>query len=172
MLAEEVSVSRTAVLVSHDEDVFAWSQQQAAALRALARSRRDLPKELDLEHVAEEIEDLGISQLRTVESLIRRLLQHAIKLASSSNADAAIGWRHEMRTFQRDGLTYFTPATRQRIDLKRAWRLALGDAQKDLEEYGESAPPLPREYPVGFDDILREEFDADQFAAEIRAARP
>jgi hypothetical protein len=43
----------------YDEDVYAWAQQQADALRRLAGSRPDLPTELDLENVAEESEDGG-----------------------------------------------------------------------------------------------------------------
>jgi hypothetical protein len=53
----------------YEEDVYAWSEQQAAVLRRLAR-RRDRPNELDLAHIAEEIEDVGASQLRAAKSLI------------------------------------------------------------------------------------------------------
>ena len=45
----------------YDEDILVWSEQQAAALRSLA-SRRDLPNELDLANVIEEIEDVGRSE--------------------------------------------------------------------------------------------------------------
>ena len=45
----------------YDEDILIWSEQQAAALRSLA-SRRDLPNELDLANVIEEIEDAGRSR--------------------------------------------------------------------------------------------------------------
>src|SRR4051794_29514267 len=117
MVGEEVDMSRRE-RSAYEDDVFAWSQQQAAVLRDLARTRRDLPNELDLEHVAEEIEDLGIVQLRTVEKLLRRLLEDAIKLASSPSSDAAAGWRQEIRTFQSDALSYYTAAMRQRIDLE------------------------------------------------------
>ena len=54
----------------YDTDIYAWSQQQAAVLRDLA-SRPDLPNELDLQHVAEEIEDVGISELNAVRSFLR-----------------------------------------------------------------------------------------------------
>ena len=32
----------------YDDDIYAWAQEQAAALRRLAETRRDLPNELDL----------------------------------------------------------------------------------------------------------------------------
>ena len=46
----------------YDEDILVWSEQQAAALRSLA-TRHDLPNELDLANVVEEIEDVGRSDL-------------------------------------------------------------------------------------------------------------
>jgi hypothetical protein len=57
---------------SYDTDILAWSEQQASVLRGL-RSRGDLPNELDLEHVAEEIEDVGRSELNAAQSLIRQM---------------------------------------------------------------------------------------------------
>ena len=44
--------------VTYEEDFCGWSQRQAAALRRLA-GKRDLPNDLDLDHVAEEIEDVA-----------------------------------------------------------------------------------------------------------------
>ena len=41
---------------SHDSDFLIWTERQARALRALAPRRADLPNELDLENLAEEIE--------------------------------------------------------------------------------------------------------------------
>jgi hypothetical protein len=39
----------------YEEDFYAWTQQQAQALRRLRVGDNDL----DIEHIAEEIEDLG-----------------------------------------------------------------------------------------------------------------
>jgi hypothetical protein len=44
--------------VTYKEDFYGWSQRQAATLRRLA-GKRDLPNDLDLDHVAEEIEDVA-----------------------------------------------------------------------------------------------------------------
>jgi hypothetical protein len=149
---------------AYEDDVFAWSQQQAAVLRDLARTRRDLPNELDLEHVAAEIEDLGIAQLRAVEKLLRRLLEHSIKLASSPSSDAAAGWRQEMRTFQGDALTDYTAAMRQ------VWRLAVRDAIAALANYGETPTALPAACPFALDELLTEQFDPDRIAAKLTAS--
>ncbi|HEY0524542.1 MAG TPA: DUF29 domain-containing protein [Stellaceae bacterium] len=156
---------------AYDDDVFAWSQQQAAVLRDLARTRRDLPNELDLEHVAEEIEDLGIAQLRAVEKLLRRLLEHAIKLASSPSSDAAAaGWRQEVRTFQGDALTGYTAAMRPRIDLGRIWQLAVRNATVSLADHGKMPATLPAACPFELDELLTEQFDPDRIAASPLAA--
>jgi len=66
----------------YDDDIYAWTQQQAEVLRRLAETRRDLPNELDLENVAEEIEDVGKSELHRVESFVRLILLHLVKAAS------------------------------------------------------------------------------------------
>jgi len=58
---------------SYDTDFYAWTQTQAAALRA-----KDWAA-VDLEHVAEEIESLGNEQAHAVESHLRILLAHLLK---------------------------------------------------------------------------------------------
>jgi Domain of unknown function DUF29 len=77
----------------YDEDIYAWAQQQAEALRRLAATRRNLPNELDLENVAEEIEDVGKSELSKVESFIRLILIHLLKAASAPQARSQRKWR-------------------------------------------------------------------------------
>jgi hypothetical protein len=67
LLIEETAMDNS----TYDEDILVWSEQQASVLRSL-RSRRDLPGELDLEHVAEEIEDVGRSELNAAKGLIGR----------------------------------------------------------------------------------------------------
>lgn len=58
---------------SYMADVVAWSREQAALLRA---GRFD---ELDIEHLAEEIEDVGKSEQRELNSRFVVLLAHLLK---------------------------------------------------------------------------------------------
>lgn len=58
----------------YEEDYFAWLREQAAALRRLAQDRRDLPNDLDVNQIAEEIEDVGKSEFRSTRSFIRNIL--------------------------------------------------------------------------------------------------
>lgn len=57
----------------YDRDFFEWTQCNAALLRA---GRFD---QADIEHIAEEIEDMGKSQRRELESRLEVLLQHLLK---------------------------------------------------------------------------------------------
>ena len=92
----------------YEADFLLWTERQAAELRGLAKSRRDLPNALDLEHVAEEIEDLGRSELAAVKSYIRQILIHAIKIAARPKSDARFHWAEEIATFRRQDGVYLS----------------------------------------------------------------
>ncbi len=59
--------------IAYDTDIVAWANEQARLLRA---GRFDL---LDLEHIAEEIEDVGKSERREIVSRMAVLLAHLLK---------------------------------------------------------------------------------------------
>jgi hypothetical protein len=81
-------VAETAEL--YEEDFYAWTRNQTAALRRLAAEQWNGP--LDLDHLAEEVEDLGNSQRYAVESQIERVLEHLLKLEHAPAADPRRGW--------------------------------------------------------------------------------
>ena len=58
---------------SYEKDVVAWANEQAALLRAGKFSA------LDIEHIAEEIEDVGKSEQRELASRMAVLLAHLLK---------------------------------------------------------------------------------------------
>ena len=58
---------------SYDKDIVAWSQEQVRLLRSGQLS------ELDVEHIAEEIEDVGKSEQRELASRMAVLLCHLLK---------------------------------------------------------------------------------------------
>lgn len=57
----------------YERDLYAWSHEQAALLRA---GRFD---EIDAENIAEEILDVGKTEYRVLESALRVLLTHMLK---------------------------------------------------------------------------------------------
>ena len=58
----------------YEQDFFLWTRETAAALRA----RRFA--DLDVDHIAEEIEDMGLRDKRELESRLTRILEHLLKL--------------------------------------------------------------------------------------------
>lgn len=91
----------------YDTDFYAWTRQQAAAIRA-----KDLAA-LDIEHLAEEIEDLGNAVEHAIESHLERLLFHLLKLR-------------------------YDPATRPR----RGWRVTVAHARHEIAKYVRRNPGL------------------------------
>src|SRR6516225_10344477 len=79
----------------YDVDFVAWTEQQAAALRAAAHGGTNQP--LDWENLAEEIESLGKSDRRELRSQITRILRHLLKLEASPAAEPRAGWRTTIR---------------------------------------------------------------------------
>ena len=74
----------------YNRDFVRWSKEQASALRSVARDGSN--QKLDWENLAEEIESLGISQLRELKSQIRRVIEQLLKLESSAAIDPRSGW--------------------------------------------------------------------------------
>ena len=72
----------------------AWTRRQARELRRLKALRPDV--ELDLDHVAEEIEDLGTSARDTCRSQVERILEHFLKLAWSPSPQPRRGWQRSI----------------------------------------------------------------------------
>jgi hypothetical protein len=105
----------------YDEDILLWSEQQAAAIRQLGRTRRDLPNELDVENVAEEIEGAGRSELAPVKSYLRLILLHLMKLIAEPDSSAGAHWRGEIVGLHSEMMSRYAPSMRQRIDLDDLW---------------------------------------------------
>jgi hypothetical protein len=85
----------TAVKSLYDEDFFAWSQQQAKALRSAARGGSNY--ELDWENLAEEIDALGRSERRELASRLSLIIEHLVKLNHSSARYPRRRWRETVR---------------------------------------------------------------------------
>lgn len=153
----------------YDEDIYAWSQHQAEVLRGMASRRHDLPNDLDLDHVAEEIEDLGKSELKGVISHLRQMLVHAIKLASSPGAESAAGWKGEVIDHQALARDRYTNAMRKDIDIADLWLRSRREAGKKLAVHGEAMAALPDACPLTLDELLDEDIDVDALVRRLGA---
>jgi hypothetical protein len=151
----------------YDSDILAWSEEQAAVLRRSA-ARGELPNDLDLENVVEEIESVGRSQLNRVESLIERILEHIIKAVSEPDAPSVAHWRTECATWHVRMLRSFSPSMRQRIVMDELWKNGLKLAELSLAEHGTTlADGLRGPCPVELDNLLSNEFDLPEIVRRI-----
>jgi len=58
----------------YDRDALAWAEQQATLLRRLAAGE-GLNESLDWPHIIEEVQELGLSELRAVMSLLQQAMR-------------------------------------------------------------------------------------------------
>jgi hypothetical protein len=135
----------------YKQDFYAWSKAQAELLRGRRFS------ELDLEHLIEEVDDLGESLYRSARSRIRTIIEHLLKLQHSTSRDPRAGWRSTVLT-QRDDLgDDLTPTLRRRAAdaLPELFDQARKRADTSLRDHGESvaADALPGTCPYTLDQI-------------------
>ena len=149
----------------YDDDFYLWTRNQAEALRRLAAERWNGP--LDLEHLAEEVEDLGTSQLSTVRSQIERVIEHLLKLEFSPAADPRRGWLVSVLNARGHAADRMTAAMRNEIEpaMPRLYARARRRAVISFTEHGELdlAAVLPKTCPYTLDQLLDEDwFPANQ----------
>ncbi|QRE73322.1 DUF29 domain-containing protein [Methylobacterium aquaticum] len=145
----------------YDEDVVAWAEQQAAALRALG-ARPDLSNALDWENVIEEIESVGLSEIRALEGALRAMLVNLLKYLSTPSAQSTRSWPAEIVAFHATASRRYTPSMRQRIRWNGLWRDATKIAAAELAVWGERlAVGLPDENPFTPEELVGEDFTLD-----------
>jgi hypothetical protein len=160
---------------SHDEDVYAWAYEQAALLRDLATTRRDLPNALDIENLCEEIEGLARTDLREAESFLRLIFLHLLKIASAPNAPALEHWKAELMVFQAGFATMCTRTILRKINAEKMWGLAVRQATTQLTLEGDQIlPDLSVACPIPPQELATELFDIDAAIEAVRtsASRP
>lgn len=102
----------------YEQDYFAWTLTQADLLRR--RGAGD--NALDYDNLAEEVEGLGMGELRACESLLRQIVKHFMKLASADDSQFrdAPHWRLEIAEFRFQIEAALTPALRLRFEERAA----------------------------------------------------
>lgn len=147
----------------HDVDFYGWTQEQAALLRALPRNSNHL----DIENIAEEIEDMGRTEIKEVESYLLQTLAHLIKIAVDKDAQSLPHLVGEANGFQARAVLAFSPGLRQRLDIPKVWKLAKRIANVALAEQGVDLPALPDECPFSMDQLLADDFNPREAAAIV-----
>jgi hypothetical protein len=159
-------MSRSAL---YDDDILLWSEQQAEVIRALKRTARNLPNELDIDNVAEEIESVGRSELAAVESYIELILSHLIKLALEPELAPIRHWRSEVIAFHGNMRRRYTASMRDRIAYDEAWRLAREQAIERSDQPEQDAERLPAGCPIRLDEVLGDRIDITGLVNRFRS---
>jgi hypothetical protein len=135
----------------YETDPYAWALEQAALLRARRFG------ELDLENLAEEVDDSAGAQHRAVRSRARTIMQHLLKLQHSPATAPRLGWRQTVRAQRTDLADDLTPTLRRRLaeELSGVYGGARKLAAGELGDHGEEAAvkALPAECPYSLDQV-------------------
>ncbi len=139
----------------YDDDILTWSEQQAAALRSLARTRPDLTNAVDWHNVIEEIESVGRSEFNAVESLIEQALTHILKAYSDYGSLSRVAWSVETDGFLQQARKRYVPSMRQKLSLETLWQDAFKKSSRELTAYNVSPRPgVPATCPFSLDEIV------------------
>jgi hypothetical protein len=148
---ETAMATVTKARVHYEDDLFAWTQEQAALLRAHAADR------LDWENLAEEIESMGRRDRRELKSRLRVILLHLLKWQAQPKLRGG-SWRKTLRTQRveiRDLLLQSPSLRREVPDLMREAYL---DAVKEaMDDAGLRAGAFPGTCPYRPEEVLDED---------------
>ncbi|WP_187830420.1 DUF29 domain-containing protein [Siccirubricoccus phaeus] len=132
----EPAISEAAEL--HERDFHAWTQDQAARLRAWPEALR--PNALDIASLAEEIESMGRSQRGAAQSLVQQIILHLPKLRGHPAQEYQRRWQKEIDSLRDQIGVIFeeNPSLRvRRAEIAATvWARALRIFQRDLRRDG------------------------------------
>ena len=140
---------------TYETDFLHWTQEQSAALRAGQFTA------LDWERIAEELEDMGREQQLALQSLLRQILVHLLKLQLSPQRAPWAKWSEEIIEFrdQAQARIEATPSLAHHAPelFTKAWQQARRAAEKSFELYGEPVQ-IPSVCPYSLDQALDPDF--------------
>ncbi len=144
--------------IGYEDDFYAWTQEQARLLREAARERLNTP--IDWENLAEEVESMGRTETRAVESSLIRVLEHLLKLEFSPATDPRAVWKASVAEHRDRVLRDLkaSPSLRVKIDRNDLYRSARKVAALGLERDGLRLADLPADCPYDLDSIMAEDW--------------
>jgi hypothetical protein len=134
----------------YDEDFYAWTQEQAELLRRGGAGANGL----DVELIAEEIEDLGKSELHACRSLCEHIIEHLLKLEYSGLAEPTEHWRDEIVEWRLQIDERLTRSIVAKMDLKERYRRALRLLRRLERDVPGLMQRVPAECPYSLDQIV------------------
>jgi Domain of unknown function DUF29 len=148
---ETAMATMTQARVRYEDDLFAWTQEQAALLRGQAVDA------IDWENLAEEIESMGGRDRRELQSRLTVILLYLLKWQAQPALRGAT-WRKMLRTQRRGIRDLLQQSPSLRREVPGLVREAYADAVKDaVDETGLRADVFPATCPYAPDDVLDED---------------
>ncbi|MDJ0730349.1 MAG: DUF29 domain-containing protein [Crocosphaera sp.] len=126
----------------YETDYCLWLEKQASAIK-----NRDVEC-LDWDNLLEEIEYLGREEINAVNSLLKQIIIHRLKLDYTSNIYSRHHWKCEINAFIDDIEDKLTNSIRNKIDLKKPYTRA---RRTVLEQYNIN---LPQQCPYSLDELI------------------
>jgi hypothetical protein len=133
----------------YEEDFYAWTQQQAKLLRRLPV----VGNEFDPERIAEEIEDLGRSELHAAQSLCEHIIEHFLKLEYSGLSEPANHWRDDIVEWRLQLEKIMTRSIVAKLDLAGRYKAALRLVRRLERDVPGFMNRLPAECPYTLEQI-------------------
>ena len=140
----------------YDEDFYAWTQEQAERLRCGGRAGAN---HLDIEHIAEEIEDLGKSELHTCQSLCEHIIEHLLKLEYSGLREPVNHWQREVVEWRLQLDKKLTRSIEAKLDLPARYRVAVKLLRYIERDVPDLMARVPAECPYSLEQIRGGEDD-------------
>jgi len=142
---------------TYDSDVIAWANEQARLLRAGQWA------DLDIEHLADEIEDVGKGEQHEFENRMAVLLAHLLNWQCQPERRGA-SWRRTIQD-QREGIARRlrkTPSLKADLHDPEWWAEVWADARKAAEkETGIEYANFPETCPWVLDEVMDRAFWPD-----------
>ncbi|MGI9279272.1 MAG: DUF29 domain-containing protein [Endozoicomonas sp.] len=138
----------------YDTDFYSWTERQAQLIREGRLS------ELDLENILEEIESMGRSDYRALQSRLGILFMHLLKWEyQPEKRQTGHSWEHTIREQRKQArrILQDSPGLKGKIEaiLPVAYKRAIEDA---AEETGLSPSTFPQERPWSYEQAMNPEF--------------
>lgn len=135
----------------YEEDILAWSEQQARLLQRLSDGE-PVSAAVDWPNLIGEVSDVGNSALRACRSLLIQALLHDLKSEAWPLSIHVPHWRSEARVARINAADAYAPSMRQKIDIADLYAKALRALPDTVD--GLAPLPAPADCPVTLDEML------------------